>query len=491
MIFLLILAFTTPQIETHVLEQQFEAHIRFLSNDLMAGRHTGEPGQRITAHYLAAQLRLMQVSGAFTENENPYLQPIDLHTVELLSETSSLESKRRRQVSQLKPYKDFWPIPMGLGDFKASGKLVFAGYGLNEDGYSDVKDLEVKDNWVAILRTSDEVKQGPLKATLEGTPTNLRLRIMVLMTMGAQGVIILTPEEQGAPALGVAQRMTLEREDDPTQIRKVVMVPKHSWAELFGKDFERFEKAYQTLHDEGEPDSFASDQEITVTYDAETKKVPTENVAALIPGVDPDLADEHIVISAHYDHIGVAGEGVYNGADDNGTGTSMMLLLAQVLKDAKPKRSLVFLWVTGEENGLLGSKYYVQKAQEAGTKIVANINMDMLGRNDPYEIGIIPAKVQGISTLRDDLKKHNSKLEKPFTLLKDFDQYNTRSDHYSFLKAEIPALFLFAGLHDDYHAVGDDWHKIEYNKLARLHQLLSGYLLDLANAQQAPSFIDL
>lgn len=489
MLFFLLFALspTAPQVD---LAAQFEAHIRFLAHDQMGGRFTGATGQRIAAQYLASQMRLAGLQGPFADAEEPFIQPITLYETRLNTQKSFVESKRRRNTERMEPYRDFWPLPIGLGDFSAQGELAFVGLGYDDNTYSDLKSVDLQDKWVAVLTELPEVQGGPLQQLVAADAVGLRLRVMMIMTRGARGVILLTNETQGAPALGAASRMTLEPAEENDTPRKVIMVPQHSWAKLFGKDYDQLVKARESLVQTGQPASFVSDQEISAVFATEQAEIKTENVAALIPGHDPEVGHETIVVSAHYDHIGIAGKGVYNGADDNGTGTSMLLLLAEAMRESKPRRSILFLWVTGEENGLLGSKYFIKNPPFERSRIVANVNMDMLGRNDPNSIGIVPARVKGISTLGARLKAINAQQDQAMTLIEDFDQYNSRSDHYSFLKEDIPALFLFSGLHDDYHDVGDDWQKLDYQKLVRLHKLLKVFLLDIANAKAAPTFVE-
>lgn len=206
-----------------------------------------------------------------------------------------------------------------------------------------------------------------------------------------------------------------------------------------------------------------------------TSKVTVENVVGFWPGSDPVLSKETILISAHYDHVGVTDGQVYNGADDNGSGTSGLLALAEVLANHGPlRRSVAMIWVSGEEKGLWGSQAWAAEPWLPGeAKAVANINMDMIGRNAPDDLMVTPTTkldkhFNGLGLLADQL----SPLE-GFPKLRSADEYWSRSDHASFAKLGIPVMFLFADVHADYHKPGDDVEKIDADKIRRVVRLVS------------------
>lgn len=223
----------------------------------------------------------------------------------------------------------------------------------------------------------------------------------------------------------------------------------------------------------------------------------SENIWAFIPG--SEKPDEIVVISAHYDHVGMKNGDIYNGADDDGSGTVALLEIAQAFMKAKkdghgPKRSLLFLHVTGEEYGLHGSRYYVENPLFPLKNTVANINIDMIGRRDrlhPNTNNYV--YVIGSDRLSTDLHKINEKANSLYTQL-DLDyKYNAkddperiyfRSDHYNFAKKGIPAIFFFNGVHDDYHEPGDTPDKIEYDALAKRTQLVFATAWEVADRPQ-------
>ncbi|MBM4014601.1 MAG: M28 family peptidase [Planctomycetes bacterium] len=216
-------------------------------------------------------------------------------------------------------------------------------------------------------------------------------------------------------------------------------------------------------------------------------KVQCENVCAYWPGIDPELSREVILVSAHYDHIGVDQQGrVFNGADDNGSGTTGMLALAEGLATLGPlERSVMLIWVSGEEKGLWGSQAWSDAPwlPEEG-RAVANINIDMIGRNAGTSLGVTPTakhkEYNGLTRLAERLASSEG-----FGALTSADAYYTRSDHAMFRRMGIPVAFLFADIHADYHQLTDDPEKISYDKIARTTRLV----LRMIDAMQSPTLL--
>ena len=219
----------------------------------------------------------------------------------------------------------------------------------------------------------------------------------------------------------------------------------------------------------------------------------SENILAFIEG--SEKPEEVIVISAHYDHIGMSKGEIYNGADDDGSGTVALLELAEAFQLAKksgngPKRSILFLHVTGEEHGLLGSKYYADNPIFPMANTVADLNIDMIGRCDPGNCGKDYVYVIGSEMLSSDLKKISEQANKETVNLElnykyddpnDKDRLYYRSDHYNFAKNGVPVIFYFDGIHEDYHKPSDTPDKIDYAALKKRTQLVFATAWELAN----------
>lgn len=209
------------------------------------------------------------------------------------------------------------------------------------------------------------------------------------------------------------------------------------------------------------------------------------DVVGVVPGCDPALRSEYVFITAHYDHLGGEGGTVYRGADDNASGTAALLEAMRLLRHAGPRRTLAFMGVSGEEEGLLGSEAFLAHAPVPLDGIKADINMDMVGRGRPGELHIMPARREGyVTTLTRDARTCAERQD--VQLSAGIEAYWRRSDHYSFASRGIPALCFNSGLHPDYHQPSDTPDKINYASLARVVAIVRDLALATANADEAP-----
>ncbi|RZK97741.1 MAG: M28 family peptidase, partial [Pedobacter sp.] len=244
-----------------------------------------------------------------------------------------------------------------------------------------------------------------------------------------------------------------------------------------------------------------------VEFSTTKKEVPVraENVLGFLEGSDPKLKNEVLVVTGHYDHIGLvqdpnATDKVNNGADDDGSGTTGVLLLAEAFMNAKkagkgPKRSILFMTVVGEEKGLLGSEWYGEHPIFPLANTIANLNIDMIGRGDKDHPDNNFVYIIGSNMLSDDLDKVGKKANADYVGITLDEKYNNRtdpnrfyyrSDHYNFAKHNIPVIFYFNGVHDDYHQPGDEVSKIDFPMLAKRSQLVYFTAWELANGATRP-----
>ncbi len=234
----------------------------------------------------------------------------------------------------------------------------------------------------------------------------------------------------------------------------------------------------------------------------------TQNVLALLEGSDPQLKDQIVVLTSHYDHIGIGapdetGDRIYNGADDDGSGTIGLLNVAHAFAEAaengiRPRRSILFLNVSAEEHGLLGSRYYSDHPLYPIEKTVANLNVDMIGRIDARHeergvtdyVYVIGGELIS-SDLQDLLEAANAKtgqliLSERFNDLNDPNQFYRRSDHWNFGRFGVPFIFFFSGVHEDYHQPGDEVHDIRFEKYAKIVKTIYGTTVLTANTDERP-----
>ena len=222
------------------------------------------------------------------------------------------------------------------------------------------------------------------------------------------------------------------------------------------------------------------------------------NVVAILRGSDPVLADTYVVFSAHMDHVGVgapdaSGDSIYNGADDDASGTSAVIELAEAfasLAETTP-RSLIFLTVSGEERGLLGSEYFAEHPPVPAESIVANINIDMIGRNSPDSAVVIGQEYSSLGPLAVSTAEAYPELR--LTVGPDpwpEERFFFRSDHFHFARKEIPALFFFTGVHEDYHKPSDHVERIDVDKAARITRLIFHIGHAIATDPEPPRWTD-
>ena len=222
------------------------------------------------------------------------------------------------------------------------------------------------------------------------------------------------------------------------------------------------------------------------------------NVVAMLRGSDPDLADTYVVFSAHMDHVGVgtanaAGDSIYNGADDDASGTSALVEMAEAFSRlaTPPRRSVVFLNVSGEEKGLLGSRWFSEHPTLPVDRIVANVNMDMIGRNAPDSIVVIGMDYSSLGPLVQRVAAEHPDLG--LTVSDDLwpeERFFFRSDHFNFARLEIPALFFFAGVHEDYHQPSDEVAKLDVDKAARVARLAFWTAHAIADSPEPPRWTE-
>jgi Zn-dependent M28 family amino/carboxypeptidase len=268
---------------------------------------------------------------------------------------------------------------------------------------------------------------------------------------------------------------------------------------IMGKNYNKVIKARDEIKVSGKPINVKLKSKIELNQKKAVRQILGSNVLGFIEGIDEKLKNEVVVVTAHYDHLGKKGESIFNGADDNGSGTSSVLEVAEALVEAKakghgPRRSVLCMLVSGEEKGLLGSKYYAEFPIFPLENTVANVNVDMVGRVDEKHAGNPNyIYVIGSNRLSTDLHKINEAANKNFTNLeldykyndpKDPNRYYYRSDHYNFAEKGIPAIFYFSGTHVDYHKPSDTVEKINFDKMEKIAKLVFHTTWELANRDE-------
>ncbi len=469
-------------------------YIGFLASDELLGRNTPSPGLDTAAAYIAREFRLNVLSPV----NGSYFQNFPLCKTDL--DTGCFLRIRNNGVLTSIPLKSGF-VPYYINHSRQfSGEVVFAGYGITapEYDYDDYAGVDVKDKAVLIFR--HEPSENDSGTFFEGqAPTKysgIRSKAITAIKAGAGAMMVVTEPGNYAslkpkgflwpsltkslPADAIPYTMCDDAEDDIPGLQ----VGEDVAAALFGSvdNLRMLQKNIDSTH---QPHSYALPS-ATVQLNIKTRNNERDvaNVVSFIEGNDPVLKNEFVVIGAHYDHVGFKKQAkpgedyIYNGADDNASGTSGVMAIARAfsLSNVKPKRSILFILFAGEEKGLYGSDYYTEHPLFPLDKTVAMLNLDMIGRNAPNSLNLVgAAKSPDLATIT---RTANKKIG--FKLVDD-NSVMGGSDHYNFYQKGIPFMFYFAGLHDDYHQVGDNPDKIDYAKAARVAQLVFLTAWQIAN----------
>ncbi len=488
-------------------------HLSILASDEYEGRETGKKGAWMAAEYIRNHFKSIGLKGPVNGD---YFQPIDMVSYQLTQTVLSVNGVAKEEG------KDF-VIPtsgVSLKGFTFHGDdVVFAGYGLNKDGYNDFAGIDVKGKVVIMFASGDPTAKGAAapedRAARRKAILAQQAKIKYLADNQALAVLQIDPAldnltpELKAMYAGAGQ-VGLKTEERRARMEKMLNFPSilisPATADEILKSAGTTAAALKTQIDtDVKPASRAFRLNVSGSAVKEEVKVRAENVLGFLEGSDPVLKNEVLVITGHYDHIGLTLSGedkVNNGADDDGSGTTGVLMIADAFAKAKkagkgPKRSILFMTVVGEEKGLLGSEWYSEHPVFPLNKTIANLNIDMIGRVDkeheqnPEFIYII-----GSDMLSSDLNAIGIKANETYTKLNldmtynnrtDPNQYYYRSDHYNFAKHGIPVIFYFNGVHEDYHQPGDEVEKIHFDLLAKRAQLVYFTAWDLANRAKRPA----
>lgn len=445
--------------------REIGGHLQFLASDLMRGRDAASPEARLTAEYLASHLAAVGAEplGDPGRGGRTYLQRFPLEIATPLSEgsglTLTLVPDASKRVVACKLGVDYIYGPQGVAEGEVDAQVVFAGYGrhLPDQGVDDYADLDVRNRFVLVYQ--GEPRGG-------GGAGN---RLEAAASRGALGLLVIPPPDDagatrplGSPtAYGFDRpQMTLGRAS--ASIPTITLAPPIRDLLVSALRLGSGEEV--------RPHSLGNIFRARFAHAVRREPREDRNVIGFLPGSDPVKKNEIVVFSAHYDHVGVDDKGeIHNGSDDNASGTSGLLEIAQAFAAApRPARSVAFLWVSAEEKGLLGSKWFADhQALPEGGRIVANINLDMISRNDPTKIGATPSPSHpDYNTLVTDAAV--AAQAEGLEILYDSDPYYGRTDSYNFAAKGIPVIFFFAGLHEDYHKPTDDIEKADLEKAARV-----------------------
>ena len=480
-------------------ETDMKKHLTILASDEYEGRNTGEKGQKMAAEYLANRFKEL---GLIAPVNGSYFQQFELDKTSLADfRIETLTGKIELSKNEILVIKSFEG-----NKTDEQNDIIFAGYGLeDEKGYSSYKSIDVKNKIAVVLIGTPKGKENliPNEEDRKSVYLQMRFKEKLAKAKGAKGIIFLTEKPNYTlfdqmyghyfkePNWDVPSKE--KKEEKPEFLIALSTMDKLPnllgyTDKKWGKVFKKWNKNNETI----------LEAKAKVFSEMKVEKVGTENVLGFLEGTDKK--EEIIVITAHYDHIGIIEGKIYNGADDDGSGTTAVLELAEAFALAKkegdaPRRSILFMLVTGEEKGLLGSSYYSDNPVFPLKNTVSNLNIDMIGRmdkeheNDPNYVYIIGSTMLSteLHTLSEESAKiyaPNVKLDYTYNDKNDPNRYYYRSDHYNFAKHDIPVIFYFNGVHADYHQHTDEVDKIHFGKMQEITRLVFATAWNLVNREE-------
>ena len=469
---------TAYQYAQTITVDELREHLEILAADEMEGRETGQPGQKKAAQYIANTFE--QAGLAAGVGDSTYFQTFPI------VETSWDEPYIAVSNQEYTLFEDFFTFPKYADTTAVSfDQITFAGYGISAERYDDYEGVNVKGKAVMILAGEPMRSDSTYYLSRTKEPSRFTTNLLAglqtkVETAQAQGarVVLMVDEnfEQNVRRFALyAARPSLRLKADTSSISVVFISPQVAKA-LVGK--RRLAKARKRIAKTGQPVHFSRPTALTIALRQNVKGVTSENVLGYLEGTD--RKDEILVVTSHYDHIGITGDQVNNGADDDGSGTVAVLELAEAFAQAKadghaPRRSLLFMTVSGEEKGLFGSEYYTDHPVFPLDSTIADLNIDMIGRIDPaHEADSQYVYVIGSDRLSTELHQVNEaanntythlNLDYTYNALDDPNRFYYRSDHYNFAKHGIPIIFYFNGTHADYHRPTDTVDKISFDVL--------------------------
>lgn len=464
-----------------ITEEELKEHLYIYASDEFEGRETGQPGQKKAVEYLTNEYKSLSIAPG---NKGSYIQKVPLEFRKVPTGTLELGTTT---LTQGKQFVTMSPLS---GDFK---EVVYVGYGIKEGDYNSYGNMDVAGK--VVLAKSGEPMNESGSFLFSGTQEpskwsnlseGISKRLELATELGAKALLLVDDKNFGR----YQQYYRRMARNNSGSMR---LKSNTESASLLVLNSEAGKAFHSAMDKDNTGQSVALSWKAMLT--SNNGEVDTENVVAFIKG--SEKPDEFLVISSHLDHIGVSQGEVNNGADDDGSGTVALLEIAeafqQAVKDGNgPKRSVVFLHVTGEEKGLLGSRYYTdQEPVFPLANTVANLNIDMVGRIDPkrdgdrnyiYLIGSDKLSTE-LHELSEEINSKYTNIELDYTYNDENDpnRFYYRSDHYNFAKNNIPIIFYFNGTHADYHRPSDTPDKINYDLLTNRAQLVFYTAWEIAN----------
>ncbi len=516
-----------PAIDT-IREADLRADLFFLASDAMNGRAAATRDVAVAAEFIKARFERLGLAPAGPEGS--YFQNFDLATFGL-GDTNSLvidgvdtDGPRSRSVGQ-----DYYPLNFSASA-SARGDLAYVGFGIVDPrlGYDDYRGESVEGKIVLVLDSEPGARDpdSPFDGLVTAEQSRDWRKALAAQERGAAGILFVRDVHNRPDAADYQRAAAQYWAPGRTRYSLVAWMDKieipaarisarlaESLLSGTGKSLEQLGVDAEAIDDRGHGVLPVDGPQIELTASVERGTAVARNVLAMIEGTDPEVGDEVVIICAHFDHDGANDSGVFNGADDDGSGTVALLEIAEAYAMAAamgegPRRTVLFAAWDAEERGLLGAWYYTEAPTFPLGSIVAVLNMDMIGRNEEVPEdgggrfrGLEPQTAESnansinimgythSSDLRGEVEAANERIGLDLKFGYDGNPSNLlrRSDHWPFLQVGVPATFFHTGLHPDYHRVTDTPDRINYPKMARIARLVYLTSWHLANQDGRPA----
>lgn len=473
-------------------------YLTFLASNECEGRETGQPGNVKAANFIAEHFQRIQL-------EDPlymYKQPVKF-TFSSWDDTDIFVNKER-----FKHLWDYMAYPNKNNDIALvdTNMVYFLGYGIDDPKYSDYKGKTFKDA-VIVINNGEPMKEDSTywitsSSNKSEWSTNLDKKLNAAYKRGVKLVLII--DEDIKKTLGENRKNLIgpsvelgDKSKDKLPVANHAIISTGVAKAIFGKEEGKIISERKNIMKKGKFKPVQLKLDFKMNMKKKVTSISSQNVIGFIEG--STKPEEVIVVSAHYDHLGKKGEQIFFGADDNGSGTSTVLELAEAFSLARKDgfrsaRSIAFVLFTGEEKGLLGSEFYTKHPTFKLENTIANVNIDMVGRvDDKYKDDPNYIYVIGSDRLSTELHKVNEDMNQKYTQLTldykfnaedDPNRYYFRSDHYNFAQNGIPSIFYFNGVHADYHQPTDTVDKINFEKMTKVGRHIFHTIWELANRKE-------
>jgi hypothetical protein len=444
----------------------------------MEGRETASAGQRKAAAYIENYFRTL---GLLPGTTGGYQMQYPIYQDTLLEASLKVNGKFQK----LDTAFSLNIVSAASGNYEIK-EVVLAMYGIIDSSRNDYQDLDVKGKWVLIFEGTPS-SPGPVAD--RRSPYSVNSKVELATKRGAKGVFIMSAD---FPKKSFEKKGNMYLKKPTTVNVPAITVSSDVAHKLLGLNPAQLLQNIKIVP----PGPYSADASFTVNK--RTLLLQSSNVIGLLPGTDK--TDEYVLITSHYDHLGTKGKEIFYGADDDGSGTTGVLELAEAFAKAKneghgPRRNIVFMTVSGEEKGLLGSEFYGDHPAFPLEKTTVDLNIDMVGRIDPkyngdslnyvYVIGDDKLSTD-LKPITDSINKRylNMQLDRRFNDLKDPNRYYYRSDHFNFAKNGVPVIFYFNGTHADYHRATDTVDKINFELMSKRVKLIFYTAWEMANRNE-------